>query len=120
MEPGNQTVQKKKLANNKRVAQHYKAKALKCVFLNADTLSNKLSELQFLIDSETPQIIGINEVLPKNFTRQIFPEEFSITNYEMIAHPNVEKNSGRGTIMYIHKNINYKQIEIKINDEQFQ
>ena len=22
--------------------------------------------------------------------------------------------------MYIHKNINYKQIEIKINDEQFQ
>ena len=48
------------------------------------------------------------------------PDEFSITNYEMIAHPNVEKNSGRGTIMYIHKNINYKQIEIKINDEQFQ
>ena len=120
MEYGNQTVQKKKLANNKRVAQHYKAKSLKCVFLNADTLSNKLSELQFLIDNETPQIIGINEVLPKNFTRQIFPEEFSITNYEMIAHPNVEKNSGRRTIMYIHKNINYKQIEIKINDEQFQ
>ena len=67
-----------------------------------------------------PQIIGINEVLPKNFARPIFSQEFAIPNYEMIAHPNVEKNCGRGTIMYIHKDINYKQVEFNINDEQFQ
>ena len=38
----------------------------------------------------------------------------------MIAHPNVEKkNCGRRTVMYIHKDINYKQVELNINDEQF-
>ena len=39
---------------------------LNCIFLNADCLTNKMTELEFIIKTETPDIIGINEVLPKN------------------------------------------------------
>ena len=35
-------------------------------------------------------------------------------------YPNVEKNTGRGTIIYIRKSIKYKQIDMKIENKEFQ
>ena len=46
------------------------------VFTNADTLTNKMAELLALIKEHNPDIIGVNEVLPKFFKHQIYPEEF--------------------------------------------
>ena len=89
------------------------------MFLNADSLTNKLAELKVITDDYQPHIIGINEVLPKNFSRKIYPEEFSLDGYEMLAHQSVTDNTGRGTIMYIHKSITYKQIEVKIGNKEF-
>ena len=93
---------------------------LNCVFLNADTLTNKLSELHLQTKTERPHIIGINEVLPKNHNRQIHPEEFILDGYEMIIHPNVNKNTGRGTLLYVHNTISHKQISISPDNEEFQ
>ena len=89
------------------------------MFLNADSLTNKLAELKVITDDYQPHIIGINEVLPKNFSRKIYPEEFSLDGYEMLAHQSVTDNTGRGTIMYVHKSITYKQIEVKIGNKEF-
>ena len=32
---------------------------------STDTLTNKLTELEFIVSQETPHIITINEVMPK-------------------------------------------------------
>ena len=83
---------------------------IKCMFFNADTLTNKIAEFEFIVKEHKPLIIGVNEVLPKNFKRLIYPEEFQLANYEMITHPNVENNSNRCSILYVHKSLTFKQI----------
>ena len=88
--------------------------------MNADTLTNKMAELILLVREHSPDIIGINEVLPKNFNRHIYVEEFAMDGYEMVAHESISDNRGRGTILYIRKGINYKQIDVQYNDEKFQ
>ena len=80
--------------------------------MNADVLTNKLPEFEFIINNDLPHIIGVNEVLPKNFKNQIFKEEFNLKNYDMLAHPNIDKNTGRGSILYIHKSLNCKPLII--------
>ena len=93
---------------------------LNSVFLNTDTLTNKMSELHLLTKTERPHIIGINEVLPKNHNHQIHPEEFTLDGYELIIHPNVNENTGRGTLLYVHNTISHKQISISPDNEEFQ
>ena len=80
------------------------------MLLNADTLTNKMPEFQLLVRHHKPEIICVNEVLPKNFNRQIYPEEFALEGYDMISHSNVANNIGRGTILYVHRSLVYKQI----------
>ena len=87
------------------------------MFLNADSVTNKLAALKVITDDYQLHIIGINEVLPKKCSRKIYPEEFSLDWYEMLAHQSVTDNTGRGTIMYVHKSITYKQIEVKIGNK---
>ena len=87
--------------------------------MNADTLTNKISELNLLVREQTPDNIGVNEVLPKNFNRQIYLEEFSLNNYEIVAHTSISANKGRGIILYIRKGINYKQIDVQYKGHEF-
>ena len=89
------------------------------MFLNADVLTNKLAEFEFLIKNDAPHIIGVNGVLPKNFKHKIFKEEFNLQNYDMLAHPNIENNTGRGSILYIHKSLNCKPLH-KENNVDFE
>ena len=82
-----------------------------------------MAELEFIIKTETPDIIGINEVLPKNHTRKIHSEEFRLDGYEMVTHPNVNNNNGRGSLLYhvyVKKNLNHKQVTITANGNEFQ
>ena len=72
------------------------------MFLNADTLTNKIPEFECLIKSHQPHIIGVNEVLPKNFKRQIHIEEFGQKNYETYAHKGVFDNIDQGSLVYVH------------------
>lgn len=92
---------------------------LKCMFMNADVLTNKMQELLFRIREVNPDIIGINEVLPKNFKREIHKEEFIISGYELITNidDKTDDNNIRGSIMYIRNGINYKTVEIKPSSE---
>ena len=76
-----------------------------------------MAEFEFLVKSEQPHIIGVSEILPKNFNRKIYKEEFNVDNYDMIAHSNIENNKGRGSALYIHKSLNCKQVHIKPSEE---
>ena len=89
------------------------------LFLNADSLTNKLQEFNLIVREHEPHIIGINEVLPKNYKRKVYKEEFALAGYEMITHSNVDDNIGRGSIIFIKNGISYKQIYIDINGSHF-
>ena len=93
---------------------------LTCISMNVDTLTNKLSELKFLINDINPDIIAVNEVLPKNIKNPIHKEEFSMEGYEMITHPNVALNKGRGSITYIKNNIINKEIKLGPKFDDFE
>ena len=84
------------------------------MFLNADTLTNKIPEFECLINNHQPHIIGVNEVLPKKFKRQIHIEEFGLNSYEMYAHKNVSDNIGRGSLVYVHNSYISKQVDLKL------
>ena len=84
---------------------------------NADTLTNKLTESDFIVSQENPHIIAINEVMPKNAKREIYREEFHITGYEMITDPNVVNNTGRGSLIYLHNSVTSKQVFFPIDGE---
>ena len=88
------------------------------LFTNADTLTNKMAELQLRINIHKPHIIGINEVLPKFYREKIYPEQFAIKDYEMVPHPNIEANKGRGSVLYIHKSIKFKEVKFNTSLEE--
>ena len=93
---------------------------LVCLQLNADTLTNKLPELEAIIRQYNPDIVGVSEVLPKNYNNKIYPEEFNIQGYNTISHENVPKNSGRGSLMYLKSNINYKEVKFDPKNGRFE
>ena len=94
----------------------YKSNKLKISFTNADMLKNKLTELAVRLKTDQPLIFGVTEVLPKNKDKVFHPEIYNIENYEKVPHPNVEKNFGRGSILYVHKSLQYKQIFLDVNN----
>ena len=92
---------------------------LLCLYINADTLTNKLSELSILIKDLHPDILGISEVLPKNHARHIYPEEFKLQGYNELIHKNVENDTGRGSILYIKDHLNFKEVKFNTNKGTF-
>ena len=93
-----------------------------------------MPELEQLIKDENPDFVGVSEILPKNKKREYYLEEFNLESlgYEMVPHPNLEKNVGRGSLIYIRKGLIFKQhilpkpleafeecvaVEIKLNNK---
>ena len=89
------------------------------LMINADVLTNKLHELQLYFNLHNPDFVGVSEVLPKSFKSQIFPEIFRIPGYDMIPHPNVSDNKGRGSILYIKSSLIHKEIKLPKDCEDF-
>ena len=90
------------------------------IFTNADVLTNKKEELAAVVKEIAPDTIGINEVLPKSYREKIYPEEFKLEGYDMIPHPNVESNTGRGSILYIKSSLTHMPVEIKGPGKNFE
>ena len=110
------TKQHKSINDNK-----FKSAKLNCIHINADTLTNKLSELQFLLKDKNPDIVGISEVLPKNFKNDIHPEYFNMEGYTMETNINdTNKKLVRGCIMYIKNGLDYKTIDIDVQPQKFE
>ena len=82
--------------------------------MNADVLTNKIQELIFRVNEVNPDIIGINEILPKYFKKEIHKEFFELLGYEQITNIDdyKEHSTLRGSIMYIKKGITYKSIKL--------
>lgn len=88
----------KDIASNRPTLQIY--------YTNADSLANKLPEFSSSVKEESPDIIFVAEVKPKNFKDDICEVLFQIDGYNMLSL-NLDSRVGRGVIMYIRKGIRY-------------
>ena len=77
---------------------------MKCLYTNADSLQNKLTELHTYIDTESIDIVAITESLCKNPSSDYDPV-FVIDGFDC-----VQNNSGRGTLLFLRKNIEYTRL----------
>ena len=67
---------------------------------NADSLSNKMTELRHRLDNMEiqPDIIAITEAKPKNARFTLTYADYQLKGYEAFTH-NVESSTGRGIII---------------------
>ena len=75
-------------------------KVLKALYTNCDSLSNKKSELETLIEQKKPDIVGLTEILPKFTENEQDLNDYDILNYDLFT-PSLSK--GRGVALYVHK-----------------
>ena len=75
----------------------------KCLYTNADSFMNKLSEFKERIKLCDYKIMGITEVKPKNQRFAITPTELSLEEYDLFH--NLNDNGVRGTALYVHKSL---------------
>ena len=90
---------------------------IRCMYTNADTLLNKMNELNDRIAEQDPTIIAVTEVLPKNGGESILKTEYSLKGYDMFVTPNIENRSeksgtNRGIIIYVKSSIKANKCEV--------
>ena len=78
----------------------------------------KIVELENRIQEDNPHVIMISEVKPKNFKRTLTPIEYNIEGYEMV-HKNIEENRGRGMCTYVNSKLEYKEVKLKTNFNEY-
>ncbi len=93
---------------------------LRCFYTNADTLRNKMTEFKTRLKQYKPHIIGINEVKPKYSRYKQNESEFKINDIGEfdIFSENLDKDIGRGMLLYIHKHLEAKEVKMKTEFEE--
>ena len=85
-----------------------------CYYSNVDSFSNKWDE--FCVDIKNkgrePDIIMLNEVLPKNFRFQLTKAEIALEGYEMFPE-SFPADMSRGTVIYVKETL--KAVEVKFD-----
>lgn len=69
--------------------------AIQVLYTNADSLSNKINELQAMANLDKPDLICITETLPKYYNPDLY-ENFNLPGYE-----GFHANRGRGVSTYV-------------------
>ena len=83
---------------------------IKCIYTNADCLMNKLQELKETVNDQSPHIIAITEVKPKNARYKATETELKIQGYEIFFSP---PGSNRGCVIYVKSSLNPIPINLK-------
>ena len=73
---------------------------LKVIYTNADTLTNKMRELQQIVCDMAADIIMATEIKPKYSKGELSSQQFKLDGYE--TYTNIESdNAGKGVAIYI-------------------
>ena len=90
---------------------------LNCIYFNARSVVNKLSELELYLKEETPEIVGISETWLKE---DILDREITFEGYRLFRkdRKDVAKTRGGGVAMYVKDSLNPVLIE-ELNTDDF-
>ena len=89
------------------------------LYTNADSLPNKLIELRDVVrlSEDTPHIIAVTEVKPRNCRYGITKSEISLDGYNLHTK-NVENKTGRGIALYVHNSLHAAPMDKQNNIEE--
>lgn len=96
------------------VVSSVRQQKLKVLFSNVDTLSNKCSELEVYLSLESPHIIGLCEIFPKNSDDKESVADLVLPNYDKFV-PDIQ--GGRGVIIFTHQSIRASKVCITPHSE---
>ena len=117
MEPSDQRICQEQLRELVHKSKIQNCGDLVGLSINADVLTNKMPELNYIFDTVNPSFAFVSEILPKNRKRIYYHEEFEIQGYDKIPHKTLVENTptsqGRGSILYIKSTLNYKEHILK-------
>ena len=107
--------QKFDLNERRKKLKMMKVPSIKVLFTNADQFTHaKKDELQQRITTEKPMLIAVSEVKRKN-GREMSDIDYSIDGYT-INPVNLDKEFGRGIIVYTHNSLDKSAIQIKVSN----
>ena len=87
-------------------------KQLKIWFTSCDVFNiSKQQEVCSYVATNSPDIICLLEVKPKNFSRMLNFVEYKLDEY-LLEQSNILLGSGRGMLLYIKNNIQYQKVDI--------
>ena len=113
--------EKKQKVNHTRLQSRNIISNIPCMYTNADQFRRKFPEFLIHILDEKPMVIGTTEVKPKNSGEILFLAEFAIDQigeYDSSFHKNITTKTGRGILLYTHKSLQAKEVEMKTNYEE--
>ena len=82
--------------------------SLYCLSINVDNLRNKLQGLNTQVYTHNPDVIAVQEILPKNISDIITESIFNIDGYELFT--NEKQGWKRGVALYIRKGIGASEL----------
>lgn len=86
---------------------------IKCMYTNADSISNKWTELETLVYIHQPDVIGITEIFPKGKDFDI--SSYVLKGFQPILNKNFIDKNNRGCVLFVRDGLEVKSYE-KLND----
>lgn len=77
---------------------------LKCLYTNADSICNKWTELEVLVEIHQPDVIGITEAFSKNQDNNDIAT-FILGGYQRFCNDKFLDTKNRGTLIFIRNDI---------------
>ena len=108
MEVCNTGATKKKLT--RKAATCTAIRNLKFFYTNCDSLSNKFVELEFIVKGNSPHIIIITEVAPKNNRHPLQKTEIDLDGYQLSVN-DLNKEGNWGVTVYVKKCMSADQLK---------
>ena len=88
------------------------------MYTNADCITNKIAELKARIAIYLPDIICINEIMPKSLVYELSTSTLEIEGYALYISDDTTKMK-RGVIMYVSNHILCSQVYLNSDFEEF-
>ncbi len=110
---------KKGKQNRIKTDDKNRKKTVTCLYTNADAITNKLDELQVILELHKPEIIAVTEVKPKNLKTPLSKASLKLDGYELLPNKNCFIPEGRGVCLYVKEDMmgSCKEIACEVGAE---
>ena len=86
------------------------------MYTNCDCLTQtKLIELTHYVQSNSPDVIALTEILPKNSLFDVTPEIYALEGYSLFSS---NLNQGRGVLLYIKESLTTSSVQMPFDFQE--
>ena len=111
-------IKKVKKVNKDKIDMFQTNEGLKCLYLNADQLLNKMEDLRSVIADDTPDLIMITEVIPKAQKHPILEPLLSLSGFETFTNftfteENLGSSGKRGVAIFVNSKLETELVKLE-------